>query len=139
MKYRVSEVADWVIITGSGNAQNNEPLRVTYLFRRWLSQTEYASSFDLKDLAQFGVGEVGLLASFKREVNQRSGVLRVCNLDPNLKGYVQNNRFPSQFEIYADLESANDCHCALKSRMGQKLQYADTADVSDMPARSLDP
>ena len=80
-----------------------------------------------------------MLASFKREVDQSSGLLRVCNLDPNLKGYVQNDRFPSQFEMYADLESADDCHSALKSQMGQKLQYAVTADVSDMPAISLDP
>src|SRR5215472_8072727 len=38
LKYRVSEVAGWMIITPSGNAQNNEPLRVRYLFRRWLSR-----------------------------------------------------------------------------------------------------
>jgi hypothetical protein len=48
----------------------------------------------------------GLATSFKREVDQRSGVLRVCNLDPHLKGYFQNDRFSSQFDIYPDLEDA---------------------------------
>ena len=106
MKYRVSEVAGWMIITPSGNAQNNEPLRVRYLFRRWLSRKGVRVIVDLKDLAQFGVWEVGLLTSFKREVDQRAGELRVCNLDPSLKGYFQNDRFPSQFDIYPDLEGA---------------------------------
>lgn len=95
-----------MIITPSGNAQNNEPLRVRYLFRRWLSRNGVRVIVDLKDLVQLGVWEVGLLTSFKREVDQRSGVLRVCNLDPHLKGYFQNDRFSSQFDIYADLESA---------------------------------
>ncbi len=68
-----------MIITPSGNAQNNEPLRVRYLFRRWLSRKGVRVIVDLKDLVQLGVWEVGLLTSFKREVDQRSGVLRVCN------------------------------------------------------------
>jgi len=38
LKYRVSDTAGWVIIRPSGKAQNNEPLRVRYLFRRWLSR-----------------------------------------------------------------------------------------------------
>jgi len=106
LKYRVSEVAGWMIITPSGNAQNNEPLLVRYLFRRWLLRKGVRVIVDLKDLAQFGVWEVGLLTSFKREVDQRAGELRVCNLDPSLEGYFQNDRFPSQFDIYPDLESA---------------------------------
>ena len=95
-----------MIITPSGNAQNNEPLLVRYLFRRWLLRKGVRVIVDLKDLAQFGVWEVGLLTSFKREVDQRAGELRVCNLDPSLEGYFQNDRFPSQFDIYPDLESA---------------------------------
>ncbi len=106
MKYRVSEVAGWVIITPSGNAQNNEPLRVRYLFRRWLSRKGVRVIVDLKNLAQLGVWEVGLLTTFKREVDQRDGVLRLCNLDPTLKGYFQNDRFPHQFGIFANLEDA---------------------------------
>jgi len=79
---------------------------VRYLFRRWLSRDRVRVIVDLKDLSQFGVWEVGLLTSFKREVDQRAGELHVCNLDPNLKGYFQNDRFTAQFDIYPDLESA---------------------------------
>ena len=61
---------------------------------------------DLKDLDQFGVWEVGLLTSFKREIDQRTGVLRICSLDPNLEGYFKKDRFACQFDIYQDLESA---------------------------------
>ncbi len=77
-----------------------------YLFRHWLSRDGVRVIVDLKDLSQFGVWEVGLLTSLKREVDQRAGELRVCNLDPNLKGYFQNDRFAAQFDIYPDLEAA---------------------------------
>jgi anti-anti-sigma regulatory factor len=106
LKYRVSDAAGWFIIKPCGKAQNNEPLRVRYLFRRWLSRDGVRVIVDLKELDQFGVWEVGLLTSFKREVDQRAGVLRVCNLDPKLQGYFQNDRFASQFEICEDLEAA---------------------------------
>jgi anti-anti-sigma regulatory factor len=106
LKYRVSEVAGWFIIHPAGIAVNNEPLRVRYLFRRWLAREGVKVIVDLKELTQFGVWEVGLLTSFKREVDQRAGILRVCSLNPNLSGYFQNDRFAGEFEIFADLESA---------------------------------
>ena len=106
MNYRISEVSGWMIISPSGKAQNNEPLRVKYLFKRWLTQDGLRVIVNLKELAQFGVWEVGLITSFKKEVDQRSGILRLCNLNPALKGYFQNDRFAEQFEIYSDLESA---------------------------------
>ena len=34
VQYRLTEVAGWVVVTPSGKAENNEPLRVRYLFRR---------------------------------------------------------------------------------------------------------
>jgi anti-anti-sigma factor len=106
LKYRVTEVAGWFIIGPSGDAENNEPLRVRHLFRRWLAREGVKVIVDLKELNQFGVWEVGLITSFKREVDQRAGVLRVCRLNPKLRGYFQNDRFADQFDIYADLETA---------------------------------
>lgn len=61
---------------------------------------------DLKEINQFGVWEVGLLTSFKREVDQRAGVLRLCRLNPSRSGYFQNDRFAGQFDIYGDIERA---------------------------------
>lgn len=106
MKYRVTEVAGWFIIGPSGDAENNEPLRVRHLFRRWLAREGVKVIVDLQELSQFGVWEVGLLTSFKREVDQRAGILRICRLNPALGGYFQNDRFADQFDLYADLESA---------------------------------
>jgi anti-anti-sigma regulatory factor len=110
LKYRVSEVVGWFIIGPSGIAENNEPLRVRYLFRPWLAREGVKVIVDLKELSQFGVWEVGLLTSFKREVDQRAGTMRVCRLNPKLSGYFQNDRFADQFDIYADLESAMAGH-----------------------------
>jgi anti-anti-sigma regulatory factor len=76
------------------------------LFRRWLAREGVKVIVDLQELSQFGVWEVGLLTSFKREVDQRAGILRICRLNPMLRGYFQNDRFAEQFDLYADLESA---------------------------------
>ncbi|HWH77140.1 MAG TPA: STAS domain-containing protein, partial [Candidatus Binatus sp.] len=84
----------------------NEPLRVRHLFRRSLTKSGIRVIVNLKQLEQFGVWEVGVLTSFKREVDQRVGVLRLCNLNPELKGYFQHDRFAEQFDFYQDLEAA---------------------------------
>src|SRR3990172_92799 len=104
--YHITEVAGWVIVTPSGKAQNNEPLRVRYMFRRWLTRPAVRVVVNLQRLEQFGVWEVGVLTSFKREVDQRVGVLRLCNLNPELNGYFRDVRFAEQFAIYDGLEAA---------------------------------
>lgn len=106
MKYGITELTHWVIISVSGKAENNEPLRVKYLFNRWLSSKGVRVIVDLKRIENFGVWEVGLLTSFKREVEQRGGVLRICNLNGSISGYFHNDRFAEHFSIYPDLESA---------------------------------
>jgi anti-anti-sigma factor len=106
VNYRITEVNGWVIVHPSGKAQNNEPLRVRYLFHRWLTQRGIRVIVNLKELSQLGVWEMGLLTSFKKEVDQRTGILRLCSLNPRLQGYFQNDRFAEQFEIYLDLENA---------------------------------
>jgi anti-anti-sigma regulatory factor len=61
---------------------------------------------NLKELARFGVCEIGLLAAFRREVHRRNGVLRLCNLNPKLNGYFRQEGFLELFELYVDLEGA---------------------------------
>ena len=53
----------------------------------------------LKELQQLGVWEMGLLTSFKREIDQRAGIIRLCHLDPASAGYFHDDRFAEQFEI----------------------------------------
>lgn len=106
MKYRITELHRWVIVSVSGKAENNEPLRVKHLFKRWLTVSKVQVIVNLKGIEEFGVWEVGLLTSFKKEVEQRGGVLRLCNLNGSLSGYFHNDRFAEHFSIYPDLESA---------------------------------
>ena len=106
MNYRITELSGWIIVYPSGKAENNEPLRVRYLFKKWLTEEGVKVIVDLKELAGLGVWEMGLLTSFKKEVDQRAGKLRLCHLNPALKGYFHNDRFNECFEIYADLEAA---------------------------------
>ena len=72
---------------------------------------------DLKEINQFGVWEVGLLTSFKREVDQRAGLRRICRLNPNLRGYFQNDRFAGQFGFYAEVSGgqSGSARCELRT------------------------
>jgi anti-anti-sigma factor len=106
VNYRITEISGWIVVNPSGRAENNEPLRVKHLFNKWLTMPGIRVIINLKELAHFGVWEVGLLTSFKREVKQRKGTLRLCNLSPKLAGYFQTDRYAEQFELYADLEQA---------------------------------
>ena len=102
VRYRISEVAGWVIVTPSVKAEN-------------------------KSVERFGVWEVGVLTSFKREVDQRVGVLWLCHLNPQLKGYFHDNRFAGRFEIYHDLLFSADSVLA-----GGTLSYiAESGSVGD--------
>jgi hypothetical protein len=101
VNYRITEVAGWVIVTPFGKAENNEPLRLRHLFRRWLTRQGVRVIVNLKQRAIRSMGG-GLLTSFKRQVDQRVGVLRLCNLDPALQGYFNHDRFSECFEIYND-------------------------------------
>jgi len=38
VNYRITEVNGWIIVNPSGKGKNNEPSRVKYLLKRWLSQ-----------------------------------------------------------------------------------------------------
>ena len=106
MNYRITEVAGWFVVTPSGKAENNEPLRVRHLFRRWLTRQGIRVIVNLKQLEEFGVWEVGLLISFKKAIDQRGGELRLCHLDSSLQGYFHQDRFSECFAIYNDLEAA---------------------------------
>jgi len=106
VNYRITELNEWVIVYPSGRAQNNEPLRVKYLFQRWLTQNGIRVIVNLKEVSQLGVWERELLTSFKEEVKQRAGILRICNSESALQGCFQHDGFTKQFETYRDLEHA---------------------------------
>src|SRR3954464_956256 len=106
MRYRITQTGGWVIVGVSGRAENNEPLKVKHLFNRWLTELGMRVIVNLKDIEEFGVWEMGLLTSFKKEVDQRGGTLRLCHLDPGRKGYFHGDRFAEEFDLYWDKEAA---------------------------------
>jgi len=66
MRYRITQTGRWVIVGLSGAAENNEPLKIKYLFDRWLTETGMRVIVNLKDIEEFGVWEMGLLTSLKK-------------------------------------------------------------------------
>lgn len=55
MKYRITEISGCIIVSLSGKAENNEPLRVKYLFKRWLTERGTRVIVNLKGIEEFGV------------------------------------------------------------------------------------
>lgn len=106
MNYRITEISGWIVVHLSGKAENNEPLRVQHLFRKWLTEEGIKVIVNLTELSGLGVWEMGLLTSFKKEIDQRAGMLRLCNLKPGLIELVVIGRFAGCFEVYNDLEAA---------------------------------
>ena len=106
VNYRITELNEWVIVYPSGKAQNNEPLRVKYLFHRWLSHAGIRVIVNLKQVSQLGVWELELLSSFKEEVEERGGTLRICSLKSVRQGCLKSDCLTKQFDIYRDLEHA---------------------------------
>lgn len=122
MNYRITEAAGWIVIYPSGKAENNEPLRVRYLFKQWLTAEGIRVIVNLRDLAALGVWEMGLLTSFKKEIDQRGGTLRLCNLQPNLNGMFLKDRFAECFEFYEDLEGAMEGKVGTDGREGMRCR-----------------
>jgi hypothetical protein len=67
VNYRITETSGWIIVIPSGRAANNEPIRVKYLFNKWLTMEGIRVIINLKEVAHFGVWELGLLTTFKSE------------------------------------------------------------------------
>jgi anti-anti-sigma factor len=137
MNYRITEIIGWIIVHPSGKAENNEPLRVRHLFKKWLTEEGIQVVVNLKELAALGVWEMGLLTSFKKEVDQRAGKLRLCNLSAALQGYFHNDRFSECFEIYSDLEAAMegeniDANQGVRHRT-QAEDFSDTRSQRQQP------
>ena len=55
MNYRITEAGGWFVVTLSGKAANNEPLKVKYLFKRWLTAKGMRVIINLKGIEEIGV------------------------------------------------------------------------------------
>ena len=90
MRYRITEICGWVIVGLSGRAENNEPLKVKHLFKRWLTAREMRVIVNLKEIEEFGVWEMGLLTSFKKEMDQRGGTLSYIAESGSIGDYIDS-------------------------------------------------
>jgi hypothetical protein len=106
VNYHITENSGWIIVNACGKAHDNEPRRITHLFNCWLSIEGIRVIIDLKQIARFGIRELGLLASFKSEVDQRHGTLRLCSLNRKLHGSLACDREAANFALYPDLKAA---------------------------------
>ncbi len=91
----------------------------------------------MKGIEEFGVWEVGLLTSFKKEVEQRGGVLRICNLDASLGGYFHNDRFARRVSSTPaeDIDRAiQNAERLLEGKSESKLEIFYQKEQEDLPS-----
>lgn len=107
MKYLVTDLDDWIIIHISGKPENNEPLLVRHLMKHLFDRSRGTRVVvNLRGAEQLGVWEAGVLASLKKNVELRGGILRVCNVEGVPTVWFQESRFMGRFEVYPDLKGA---------------------------------
>lgn len=107
MKYVITDLDGWIVIDISGKPENNEPLVVRHLFKRLFDISGGTRVLvNLNGTEQLGVWEAGVLASLKKNVELRGGILRLCNVKGVPTVWFQESRFMDRFDVYSDLKDA---------------------------------
>ena len=68
------------------------------------------------------VTQLGVITSFKKEVDLMNGFLKICSLRPRINNYLSKNRLDRIFDIYENLNSAENSPWERK-RYGEKRRY----------------
>jgi anaerobic selenocysteine-containing dehydrogenase len=89
VNYRITEADGWVIVNPNGRAENNEPLRVRHLLRRWLSRDQPRVIINLCMLEQFGVQD----ADFVEITSRRGKVIAQCRVTEEIVAGTCSCRF----------------------------------------------
>lgn len=115
MNYALEYQKDFLIVKLSGSIEANERL----LTKRFLFRSLRLSFRKIiVDLEGLGGGEtvycVGVLNTFKKEVQLMGGKLKLCSLKPEVFRYFRENRLDLAFDIQPSIEQAKRSFCEEK-------------------------
>ncbi len=128
MKCNIIEKRDFIFVEIGGSLANKVPCSARDVLHPWRTRTELRIALDLGGIDEDSdvVTQLGVMTSFKKEVDLMNGFLKVCSLRPRIKNYLLENRLGNIFDIYEDLNSAENSPWKRKG-YGEKQQYTRTA------------
>ena len=128
MKYHVIEKRDFIIVEIGGLLTKRVPFSVRDILRPWRSRREPKIAVDMGgiDEDRNEVTQLAVINAFKKEVDLMNGFLKICSLRPRIKNYLFKNRLDRIFDIYENLNSAENSPWERKG-YGEKQRYNRTA------------
>ena len=128
MKCNIIEKKDFISVEIGGSLNKSIPFSVRDILHPWRSRMGPKIAVDLGGIDEDGdiIAQLAVITAFKKEVDLMNGFLKVCSLRPHIKNYLLKNRMDGIFDIYEDLNSAENSPWERK-RHGEKRRYTGAA------------
>jgi len=121
MKCNIIEKRDFIFLEVGGSLNQDVPFSARDILHPWRSRTEPKIAVDLGGIDEDGdiIAQLTVITAFKKQVDLMSGFLKICSLRPRIKNYLLKNRLDRMFDIYENLNSAENSPWERK-RYGEK-------------------
>ncbi len=108
MKCHVIEKQGFSIVRIFGSINGRDPLFIRRVLHSGINERQPKIVLDMGDLDDGGsiAAQLGMLATFQKEVDLMSGYLKLCSLGPQMKNCFLKYRLDKIFDFYEDLASA---------------------------------
>ena len=128
MKCNIIEKRDFIFVEIGGSLNKSIPCSVRDILHPWRNRTELKIAVDLGGIDEDGdiIAQLAVITAFKKEVDLMNGFLKICSLRPRIKNYLFKNRLDRIFDIYENLNSAENSPWERKG-YGEKQRYNRTA------------
>jgi anti-anti-sigma factor len=110
MKCNVIEKKDFIFVEIGGLLDTSAPFSVRDILHPWRNRTGPKIAVDMGGIDEDGnvLSQLAVIIAFKKEVDLMNGFLKICSLRPHIKNYLLKTRLDRVFDIYEDLDSAEN-------------------------------
>ena len=124
MKCNVIERKEFIIVEIGGSLNKKNPFSVRDILRSWRTRIEPKIAVDLGGIYEDRdvLTQLAVITAFKKEVDLMNGFLKICSLKPCINNYLLKNRLDRMFDIYENLNSAENSPWERK-RYGKEPRY----------------
>ncbi len=128
MKCNVIEKKAFILAEVGGSLSKSAPFSARDILRPWRDRKEPRIVIDLGGIDEDSnvLAQLSIINAFKKEVDLANGYLKICSLRPRIKDYLLKNGLYRIFDVYDDLDSAENSPWE-KRRYGKRERYTGTA------------
>ena len=110
MECLIVEKRDFAVARFSGSIKKNAPFLIRSMVHAEFNGRQPKVILDVENLDDNSsiTTQLAIITAFKKEVDLMNGSLKICSLRPHIKNYIRENRLGKIFDIYEDLNSAEE-------------------------------